>query len=165
MYTLASSLVLLSLLSLEHQIQPQLQKGHWLHVLLLVMLTALVPGCCIRVKLILWCQEGIFSKSSCLAPFWRLLLPHAFSETLPSRVPVFELSVPKPRATLQSQACRAIPHSAKLGLQSHTPTARKGIHSAPGTAFIHHLYFVFATSLQVNSRYPACQRLTCCDIP
>lgn len=60
----------------------------------------------------------------------------------------------------EAQGCSAEP-----GLQSHTPAARKGTRSAPGTAFVHHLYFVFAASLRVNSRYPACQRLTCCDIP
>lgn len=52
------------------------------------------------------------------------------------------------------------------GVQEQPLTARRrSLCSAPAAAFAHHLHFVFAASLQANSRYPACHRLTCCDIP
>lgn len=66
-------------------------------LLLLVVLTALVPGCSVRIKLTLWCfQEGFFPNPA----LW-----HHFGGC----APISKLSTPEPWATLQSRAGRAIP--------------------------------------------------------
>lgn len=117
------SLVLLLHLSLEHQAKPRPQQGQ-------AAGAAAAPGGADRARML--CQDStdtsvsgwiFFPKSSSLAPFWRLC------------------------SHLQAELARALGYSAKLGWQSHTLSASTSIHA--GTAFLHHLYFVFATSLEL----------------
>lgn len=153
-HPLAPSPALLSHLSPQHHVRPQLQQRPRLHVLLLLlaMLPTPVPGCRVRTEPMLRCQEGIF--------FSQIRLPGTVAEAASG-----SRAVGKPALLPGAAACEPSVPRAGAARRSRTPAARRGTRSAPGTAFRHHLYFVFATTLQVNSRYPACQRLTCCDIP
>lgn len=106
------------------------------------------------------CQDRTDASVSGRNFFSQIRLPGTVAEAASA-----SRAVGKPALLPGAAACEPSVPRAGAARRSRTPAARRGTRSAPGTAFRHHLYFVFATTLQVNSRYPACQRLTCCDIP